>query len=571
MAFSTIELDGFGLFAACDGITDSAGGTWAELGGGACTYEVTNPYVGAGSIGHEYASKSGFGYFQSSSILDFTPGTGAQAGELIYPIISIASSTAFDTLANNGFSFVVGTDTSSYRTYKLVGNDANNGWSSGWKAFAIDPTQPGSIADVGTFDLANIQMIGLWMDTIVSVRAPTIFIDYVTVAKGIKVTGTGTLRELINHCTDTTLRAWPILQEREDIAYCYGKITAGDNVNAAVNTVFTDDGEVVKFSKTEFYHDTNGWSLTHPSTLNQVTAEKHASYTTSYVTENTNLLGDSLANIGMSNDIGAIIDASGGQFKLLGPVIMNSDQTIKNAVLTDCSTRSINGGTFDNNTVNSSDTITASATGSFTGNTINKSVGAASVVAADLAHAPYNTFISDGSNHAVELTAVTASMNWSGDTTDYEAGVTGSPITPTNTGNEDIYITATSSADITINVAAGASIPSIRVAGTFTGAVNVVAGLVTADWTVSPSITGFEYALYTVTAIGSLEGASEVQHVEATVSDSFSYTYTYSAGVILAVQLLDDGSNDFIENVSYYPLSENSQSFTIGLELDTNN
>ena len=56
--------------------------------------------------------------------------------------------------------------------------------------------------------------------------------------------------------------------------------------------------------------------------------------------------------------------------------------------------------------------------------------------------------------------------------------------------------------------------------------------------------------MYTVTAVGSLEGASEVQHVESTVSDNFSYTYTYNVGVILAVQILDDGSNDFEESVT---------------------
>ena len=180
------------------------------------------------------------------------------------------------------------------------------------------------------------------------------------------------------------------------------------------------------------------------------------------------------------------------------------------------------------------------------------------------------TFNSDGTGYAVDIGTVdTVSVNWDNYESGYVVGVTGTDVGVTPTGNETILVSVNAGEVLTVNVQTGASTPSIANAGT--GTVNVVAGLVTADWTINPSITGYEYAIYTVTAVGSLEGSAEVQHVESTVSDSFSYTYTYSAGVVVAVQIIDDGTHDFEENVTYYPLSASNQSFTINLDADTNN
>jgi len=180
-------------------------------------------------------------------------------------------------------------------------------------------------------------------------------------------------------------------------------------------------------------------------------------------------------------------------------------------------------------------------------------------------------FTSSGSNYGVDIGTIpaTVSLSWKNTEALHVVGTTGTNVGVTPTGNETILVSVDAGQILTINVGTGASIPSVANAGT--GTVNVVAGLVTADWTINPNITGFEYAMYTVTASGSLVGAVEVQHVESTVTNIFSYTYTYSAGIVLAVQILDDGTNDFKESVSYYPLSTNNQSFTINLNEDTNN
>lgn len=112
----------------------------------------------------------------------------------------------------------------------------------------------------------------------------------------------------------------------------------------------------------------------------------------------------------------------------------------------------------------------------FTNCVFANSTAAASLVAATLANTTKCSFVSDGSNHAIELTSIGAgSMNWDNTLTGYVAGSTGSPVTPSSTGNEAIYVNV-ASGTLTINVASGASTPSIRSAG---ATVNVVAGQVT--------------------------------------------------------------------------------------------
>ena len=208
---------------------------------------------------------------------------------------------------------------------------------------------------------------------------------------------------------------------------------------------------------------------------------------------------------------------------------------------------------------------------SFTNCTFDKSIGISALISNDLSKIDSCQFNKGTTGYAVDIENITTTqaLSWKNFETGYVTGTTGADVGVTPTGNETILVNVSAGETLTINVGTGASTPSVANSGT--GTVAVVAGQVTADWTVSPSITGYEYAIYTVTAVGSLEGASEVQHVESTISDSFSYTYTYSAGVVIAVQIIDDGLHDFEENISYYPLSENNQSFTINLAEDTNN
>ena len=134
-------------------------------------------------------------------------------------------------------------------------------------------------------------------------------------------------------------------------------------------------------------------------------------------------------------------------------------------------------------------------------------------------------------------------------------------------GNEDIYISA-SSGTVTINVATGATTPSVRSAG---AVVNVVAGQVDFTFTVNPSIINYEYRIYLVTTLGSLVGAVELQGLETATTDSYTYTYTFTAADPIAVQIIAQPNNDYEEIINYFNLSPNNQSVTINLKADINN
>lgn len=532
MAFGTIEWNGAGTVSYCDGLTDTAGGTWAEDGGGGISYNTDQYLTGAGSIGHVYASKSGFGSYAASTSYDFTAdssgtGTVKVPGQKLYVWLNYSSSSAFDILANNGFAWVVGSDTSNHRNFKLSGSDDNNGWSTGWKLFVIDPLVGDAAMDVGTYDPGNVSHWGLWMDTIVSVRADTVFIDRVAIAHGLRVVdGTGTMEDIVTWCAKSlATRAWGVFQYRGRFIYSAGSLTVGDSTNQTANTQLTSTGSKIGYEISEYYHDTNGWSLSHPAAYNEIILEKHASYTTDFTASNTGMYGDTAATLAISNDAGATLNHVGGELEELTAITMNVDQDISNVVLSDCGTRAIEAGTFTGNTVNTSDVITVTSSSIFNGNTISKSISTASVVASDLGHAPSNTFVSDGSNHAIELTSIGGgSMIWSCESTGYETGSSGTPVTPTSTGNEDIFVNV-ATGDITINVTSG-TIPSIRSAG--------------ATVTIPASS-------YTLTMTNIIEGTvltivnsstRAVLKAPITVGASGEATYSHAGGEIVDILLL---------------------------------
>jgi len=108
-----------------------------------------------------------------------------------------------------------------------------------------------------------------------------------------------------------------------------------------------------------------------------------------------------------------------------------------------------------------------------------ESTDTSAILAPTLKYLSGCTFSSDGSSHAIELNNIVESaMDWDNTLVGYDVGTSGSPVTPTSTGNEAIYVNSTQSADLTINIQTGASIPSIRVGAGFTGNVNVVTGTV---------------------------------------------------------------------------------------------
>lgn len=124
------------------------------------------------------------------------------------------------------------------------------------------------------------------------------------------------------------------------------------------------------------------------------------------------------------------------------------------------------------------------------------------------------------------------------------------------------------SGTLTIN-AIGSSSMTAGDVGTGNGETNIVQS-VQFKFTVTPSITGYEWRIYQVDAKGSLKGAVDLAGEESATADNQTYSYNYTSDIEIALQILSR-SNDYVESDTYYTLNSLDQDVTINLTPDINN
>lgn len=288
----TIAIEGKGLIANCDAISDSAGGTWSEQGGGTISVSTDVYFIRSASIGGKYAGKSGFHQYDigSGNELDFTAGTGTESGQLLYIWVAMTAPGTLDVLSTYPFCVRLSSDspgTSNYIDYLINSSDDNNGWNGSWKCFVIDPINtPSRVSGTQSSIIASVRTMGIWIDCDGSARADSIFVNEISVGSGLRVTGTSTTgwQDIVDYCTDYTTRGWGMFQEREGIAYAYGKTYIGDATNQAANVSFADKAKTIQFGFTEYCTNatTGTWALSLASDSSGIVIEDHASYTTTF-------------------------------------------------------------------------------------------------------------------------------------------------------------------------------------------------------------------------------------------------------------------------------------------------
>lgn len=517
----TITYDGFGVVADADNkASDAQGGSWLELGGGTITDNPDVPlYLGGAnpapqSIGSKYASKTGFTYFSKTTPLNFST---TENGQYVYFWVNIQSALAFDTLVNDGLFIMVGSDTSNYYKFLIAGNDDANGWPGGWKLFVCDITL-GTV--VGTPDDTAINTFGIWIDTVVSVRADSIFLSQIMCAKGLRVEGTSTTLydDIVAWTEDYVNRAAGMFQSRGKTYFSLGSLTLHSDT---ANTVVSADGSNVEYEKSEFWNGTI-WTTLYPVDANVVTAVNTAANTVTFTDTNIGMSGNDVNKTALDVSAAGVYLKKGGYLKYLSSISAKSGDGFDGVVFSLYDALILGLETYTSCTFDGSSTLTVGATSDFAnGNTVNGKSGVISTTVTSLSEIASGSFNSSGSNHAVELTSIGAgSMTWDAATTGYDAGATGSPVTATATGNEDIYVNV-ASGTLTINVAAGATIPSIRSAGAI---VNVVAGLVTL--TISTQ-DGNEVRIR--------QGSHSLFHIQDVTGGETSYSYTFTANKLITI------------------------------------
>lgn len=203
--------------------------------------------------------------------------------------------------------------------------------------------------------------------------------------------------------------------------------------------------------------------------------------------------------------------------------------------------------------------------GSYSKCTFDKSVATAATIAATLNDYTDCVFNSSGTGFGVDLTdgdtvtiSANTTMNWDNTSTGY-----------TDTaGNRTIKVNVDVGVTLTINNNTG---DIIFVQNEGTGTVSIVTGQRTITFNISPTPTAYEYRIYTVTGLGSLAGAVEVQGAESTSGGSQAYTYSYAVGVFIAFQVFDkDVPKVYKESVSYFELADANTTQNINLEVDIN-
>lgn len=472
MAFTIIGWNGVGVINSAESATG-----WAELGGGTFSVNPDQYLQGANSIGSTYASKSGYTYYTHGSTFDFS---STHAGQKLYIWISVASTSAVDTLANDGLSLAVGDSTANSRHWKIAGSDDDNGWGQGWKLFVIDPTSSGSL-DNGTYSLTATDTFGLWIKTIVSVRADTIFIDELAIADGMEChSGSGTFDELITYTWNTkATRVIGVLTENGRFNYALGKLTVGNSSTATANTTLTVTNKVVGFSTSEYWNGTAWVSSVDDTTklYNIVHLSKHASFTTELVSNNSSWFGNPNGWLTFSKDTGASYTFNGGNLEKIKALTFDSSDSVSNMVINDVEAFTVNGATFSNNTVSVSQPFVISTT--ISGGVFKAPASTHLISTTNLGLLNGVEFIGDNASHAVDLGTISAdvSMDWNCPFSNY-ASVDGS------TGSEVIKVNVNNGITLTINSSSGT--PSVFNTGT--GTVNVVSGQVTFTLTVKDTL-----------------------------------------------------------------------------------
>lgn len=491
-----------------------------EGGGGqnAITAPETDDFV----QGTESVSRNPF----SSSIRGIMYDNGSTvtvaSGEAVFFWWKADVAQALDTKAGGGVRLAMGSGLTAYRQYYVAGSDTYT--YGGWRCVPIDPTNAGDL-DRGTPGNPPYQYYGVAFD--VPATGPSkgfpFKIDMVRHGRLLIVTdgdlangyatfaGAGTTNNTISN-------QWGLFQDVGGSYLHQGLFQMGTGATAVD---FRDANRVINIADTEFVGTGfNGYEI------------NNASSNVEWTNINISALGtNARGNFVINNN--ATVSWDGCAFTDVGTFSLGGTNT------------TVDGCTFratDQITLNGSDLINSR---------IENNRAASSVLASDLATITGNTFVSDGSNHAVELDSIgTGTMTWDNVAINYATGTAGSPVTPTSTGNETIYVNANSSSDLTINVSPGATTPSIRVGASFTGNVNVVS-------TFTLTLTGVPSGNQ-VTIVNSTTRAERQNTNPTTGAD---ITYSHSGGE--TVDILVVGLNIDPNSASIYDLTLDNANQTI--------
>lgn len=440
---------------AAESTTD--GGTWYRLNGtsSANPAQDLDAFVqGSGCVANKMGATTGTtntgGHFNHTTTFDLT-------GKHLYHWRQIVTAGNMLTKANRGVSIgLTNTSTTSNTTWSstnfkqwyLDGSDTVKA-AEGWKCYVLDPASTPD-ASAGTLTLSSVKNIGFLcrQNSGVTTTVSNQFVDAVRAGTGLTATtsaGGDVITMADVYAADsTTANMWGIVTQSAGVYYGAGKINIGASGQANVCN-FTDDSQVLIWRNFPVAAGFYEWNIV-----------GNATYATTVQLTGWVIRGQAGRQWKITCGAGGVFKGYGCAFANLGSAALSAASVLDGCSIDASGTIEANGAT-----------ITGCAFSDQAATQIKVDSPA------ELATITNNTFNSDGTGHAIEITA-TGSYDLEDLTfTDY-AGSNGS------TGNEAIFVNV-ASGSVTLNVIGG-NTPSYRTAG---ATVTLVSGTVTVTLTVT--------------------------------------------------------------------------------------
>lgn len=428
-------------------------GNWAAIGGGASGLNIETDYF---IQGVNCMSKNAFAS-STKGMAEDTTNTLLSTGDLdaVYTWMTHTTPGSLDSKANGGMRVVMGSSAATYNEYYYAGNDTID-YGAPWICAVVDPEN--ATANTGSVAHTAMDTYGVVAKLVGGpTKGAPLGIDAIRQGRSYDVTagdsGAPATFTAAAAKNDLLANRYGQFQGVPGIAGSYTMQCRLGIGTVATAAYFEDSNANISLNDLEFVD--SGFQLF--EVVNAGTTCKWTNVTISAV--GTNSRGNFLVT---SSTLVELVTCT---FNDMGAFTFDANTTATGVVFRRC------------------DTITD---GTLTDCTIDSSFNASAVSNDDLDLLTGNNWIGDGTGYAVEMpTLITANdtMGWDNtfDTSTY-ASVDGS------TGNEVIKANVDTGITLTINVASGATPPTVHVIGG--GAVDVVSGQATATVKCIDSSTG---------------------------------------------------------------------------------
>lgn len=418
-----------------------------------------------------------------------------------------AAPTNIKTWALGGGRIGIGSADNNAKFYNAMGNNFGKYPYGGWQCTAIDPEFATADYTLGTPGAGYQNFAFLPNVTAKITKGSPTAVDVLRYGRGeFQVSGTGAnFSGMATANDDPTTGRWGLLQSEGGSNYSQKGLMSLGLAGTAVT--FSDSNKNINTEDT-------------PRVLagfNKI----EVNHVDSSVT------WESISLASPTTSITGSAPVSPGDFE----VVDNATVDFKTCTFTDKGTFIFNAGTNPNDIISSTFRRCKKVTqggATFTGTTFdapNVAVSTAAMSADSLEDITGCSFVSSGTGHAIELTDLgDGSLLWDNTLSGYDAGVAGSPVTPTNTGDEAIWVNV-GTGTVTITVSADATIPSIRSAG---ATVNVVTGTITVKVIIAELSTGLPLAGVRIHVEKDIGGAVVLEGItdsNGVVQDT-AYSYT---------------------------------------------